>query len=380
MKILSISFGLAAIACVAAQAAPEQEAIDPLAAAGAQTVYAVGKDSKNEADAVGQPLSAEQFAIAASEMRFRSELLAIFNQMMQEQQPQQQEQEQEQEQKQQEGNDAPAAVSGSEVEAEALPVPIPLPVPAPSCSDVKAVLAPHIERIRSIAAAIPDGPLKVIAGMITKALDGILNAAATAITAPIRIALLVFKAFIGLFAHVPVLNMLIAPLQGLIKAIVGCNLGIMSAENNNAAIDVSSCSVIADMYRLTVAEVAKTNPSMNMAENANEELRRLAEGSMSILDLMSKNSIAATNENLLVSRPIFAADVLNQFREELLLVEDEMAKNYAQVDLALAVAVSNALEACLVIASDPVAAAEELDEEMEAAEEEQDEIDEEEDD
>lgn len=51
---------------------------------------------------------------------------------------------------------------------------------------------------------------------------------------------------------------------------------------------------------------------------ASEELRRLAEGSHRVLDLMAQSTSAARNENLLVvMRPIFVAELLDQYRHEI---------------------------------------------------------------
>ncbi|KAG0325916.1 hypothetical protein BG004_003069, partial [Podila humilis] len=197
----------------------------------------------------------EQFANAVSEMRFRSDFLDIYNQMMQQQQQQQEEQ------KPQEVNGAPAAAaSGSEVETEAIltqlpPPPVPVPAPVPSCGDLKTLIAPYVTTIKEVLTSLPVGPLKPVFEAIAKILNLIANNTAGAIGIPVRFALSIFKTIITQLSVVTGLDVLLVPLQGLVQIITGCNLGLAGSENGGAPMmDVSSCSTIADMYRLTVAE------------------------------------------------------------------------------------------------------------------------------
>ncbi|KAG0281377.1 hypothetical protein BGZ95_004407 [Linnemannia exigua] len=133
------------------------------------------------------------------------------------------------------------------------------------------------------------------------------------------------------------------------------------------AIEPSSCYALADIYRGVTQDAAGSSPALDLPIDVPEDLKRLAGGSLTILDMLSKNSIAATNEALLSSRPIFAADILDQYRTELIRVTmDEEIKGYAVAALGSVVGVSNSLEACLRVAADPVAAIDELNEEMEA--------------
>lgn len=127
------------------------------------------------------------------------------------------------------------------------------------------------------------------------------------------------------------------------------------------------CYDLANMYRIVVTQATKTSPALNLPAETSEDLKRLAAGSLSLLDLLDKSSVASTNEALLASRPIFAADVLDQFRIELLRVGNtQEIQNYAQVALGTVVGISNALEACLRVAADPVGAIDELNEELDA--------------
>ncbi|KAG0326829.1 hypothetical protein BGZ99_008931 [Dissophora globulifera] len=152
--------------------------------------------------------------------------------------------------------------------------------------------------------------------------------------------------------------------QSSLNDLIRCATG---AKISRIAIEPSYCSGVADMYRLVISESSKISPALNLPADASEDLKRLAAGSLSLLQLLAKSSIASTNEALLNTRPIFASDVLNQFRVELLRVADsDTIKSYAQAGLGSVVGVSNALEACLRVAADPVRAADELNEELEA--------------
>jgi hypothetical protein len=100
----------------------------------------------------------------------------------------------------------------------------------------------------------------------------------------------------------------------------------------------------------------------------------LASSSLTLLDLMSKTSIAKTNEALLATRPIFAGDLIQEYRAELMrLAPTDDIRNYAEISLGLIVGYSNSLEACLRVAADPVGAFDEVDEELEAEMEEDEE-------
>ncbi|KAF9081299.1 hypothetical protein BGX27_004990 [Mortierella sp. AM989] len=149
-------------------------------------------------------------------------------------------------------------------------------------------------------------------------------------------------------------------------------------------IDQSHCSSLADLYRQVIAESIKINPALSLPTDASEDLKRLAAGSLSVLDLMDKSSIATTNDGLLASRPIFASDVLDQYRSELLRVATtDDIKDYAISALGTSIGVSNALESCLRVAADPIGAVDELNDELEAQayyDDDEDEDDEDEDD
>ncbi|KAF8975491.1 hypothetical protein BGZ46_009080, partial [Entomortierella lignicola] len=170
----------------------------------------------------------------------------------------------------------------------------------------------------------------------------------------------------------PVLNPVLDILnggQGAINDLATCAVG-----SSNIMIDESHCGKLADIYRQVIAEAVKTCPALDLPTDASEDLKRLAAGSLSVLDLMDKSSIATTNDALLATRPIFAAEILEQYRSELIRVAttDDIQK-YSQTTLGAAVGISNALEACLRIAADPAGALDDLNEELEDEDDEDDE-------
>lgn len=158
----------------------------------------------------------------------------------------------------------------------------------------------------------------------------------------------------------------------IIRTGVQCVLG-----GSKLLITQGHCIPTADMYRLFVDDATSNAPVV--PDTANEEWNRIAAGTSSALQL-SKNAIAQSNEALLSTHPIFAADLLSQYRNEYLRVaENDEAKIYAQTYLGAIVGASNALEACLRVAADPAVAAEELQQELDAQARFEDENDEDED-
>ncbi|KAF9402344.1 hypothetical protein BGZ94_004950 [Podila epigama] len=127
--------------------------------------------------------------------------------------------------------------------------------------------------------------------------------------------------------------------------------------------DPSSCNALADVYRTYIGTVYKDSP-LEKSANASPEVERLAAGTQTLLDLMATNSISSTNEQLAATKLIFAAEWLQDYRTELIRVApSEEIKAFAERALGDAINLSNALEACLRVTSDPAKAQEELDEE-----------------
>ncbi|KAG0333975.1 hypothetical protein BG004_000611 [Podila humilis] len=393
MKILSISLSLAVIASIVAHAKPEQDTIDPLAAIGSQNLYAWGDDVTN--DSAADQKTPERFAIAASELRFRADLLEQYEQY-------------------QNHIMTFAAAEGTCADDDIDEI----------NNNINDMIRPLVENVKSALSGFKSpfgvGPLDGILSYLVGILNDINNyyvpssaaAAESTTTTPtpaptptttgggggnIPFAALQFAArttrtILNTISGVPGIQDLVTPitllLEGINKAAAAAGPCLPATageagEKTNAKmvmtmIDSTYCSHLADIYRIAVAEAAKTSPALlNLSENISADMRRLAAGSLAILDLMSKHSIASSNDALLANRPIFAADLLNQFREELLQIEKSgngdynnnvfEGKKYAEIDLAIAVASSNALEACLRIAADPVAAIDDLNEELESA-------------
>lgn len=96
-------------------------------------------------------------------------------------------------------------------------------------------------------------------------------------------------------------------------------------------------------------------------KEASAEIKRLEAGVAAVLEILRTGSIAPDNKDLFEMRPIFEAYELAMYREELLyLTTSEEIKQYAAATLAVMIGSSSALEACIHIAADPSAAAEEL--------------------
>ncbi|KAG0244466.1 hypothetical protein BGX31_009131 [Mortierella sp. GBA43] len=164
--------------------------------------------------------------------------------------------------------------------------------------------------------------------------------------------------------------MVVTHIQDYAKTFVSCQTG-GTADSLPLLVNQVHCNGVANMYRNTVKDSIKTCPAIG--GSAPENMKRAASGSASVLDLMDKSSVASTNEELLAVRPIFAANLLDQYRQELLTVADsEEMKDYAQTNLGLVINMSNALEACLRVAADPATAGEEYNEESEFLADEED--------
>ncbi|KAF9151411.1 hypothetical protein BG015_006702 [Linnemannia schmuckeri] len=326
MRILSFSFGLAAIAFVTAQVA------DPLAASVAQNNY-------EWAPAAGQDLAdeVEDLSSQISEIEFRANILSRLEQ---------------------------EALGDFETEN--------------ACENSTAVIQTALSAtsghmgivgLEPFAGSIVrhlQQPIKRLNDMVSGGGGTVIDPASITPTA------FAFESFIQIlkgavsitplqFMSKPILDSL-TNLQGSVAHFAQCGAG-----SSKIAIDPSLCFPLADIYRGIIQDAVNDNPALNLPADASEDLKRLASGTLTILDLIGKNSIAATNEALLASRPIFAADILDQYRTELIRVTmDDEIKGYAVASLGTVVGVSNALEACLRVAADPVAAIDELNEELEA--------------
>ncbi|KAF9165711.1 hypothetical protein DFQ26_009470 [Actinomortierella ambigua] len=123
------------------------------------------------------------------------------------------------------------------------------------------------------------------------------------------------------------------------------------------------CYDFADLYRNAVKTVVDNVASV--PEGSSDEIKRSMAGIQATLDIMATSSIASNNTDLLKVQPIFAADVLEQFRDAYVsLADKDDQKVFANTGLTLAIGASNALEACLRIAKDPEAAINDLNEDL----------------
>ncbi|KAG0015152.1 hypothetical protein BGZ81_011827 [Podila clonocystis] len=141
-------------------------------------------------------------------------------------------------------------------------------------------------------------------------------------------------------------------------------------ESAQTVMGVNHCSDLADLYRFAITHSLAFRPVV--PEDASADIKRLEAGAAAVLEILRTSSIAADNKDLMQMRPIFGTFELEMYREELLhLTTSDEIKQYAAAALTMVIGSSNALEACLRIAEDPVAAREDL----EADEIDQEEVD-----
>ncbi|KAF9332548.1 hypothetical protein BG006_004592 [Podila minutissima] len=155
----------------------------------------------------------------------------------------------------------------------------------------------------------------------------------------------------------------------LLSGELGCSFD--RKEVIEEAMAPAQCFELADFYRGAVANTLENPPALT---EVSAEIKRLVEESATILDVMSKSSIAATNEDILTIRPIFGTAELLQYRDELLqLSESEEIQKYAAGALSVIISSSNALKACISIAANvakPTEGSSEVNKEIEQIEDE----------
>ncbi|KAG0284913.1 hypothetical protein BGZ96_010763 [Linnemannia gamsii] len=326
MRILSLSVGLAAVTFVAVQAA------DPLAATGAQNNYEWAPAASDQ-DLAAQ---VEDLSAQVAEIEFRASILSRL------------------EQEPSADFKAEGTCDGSMANLKTSLSSISGPLSTTGLEPYTGSVVRHIQQTNdrlismisgagSNGGSLPVATITFAIESLVQILEGIASVIPLESTAkPILQAMNSLQESVAIFSQ-------------------------CGAEGGKITIEPSSCFALADIYRGVIQDAAGANPALNLPTDAPQDLRRLASGSLTILDLISKYSIAATNEALLASRPMFAADILDQYRTEMIRVttSDEI-KGYAVASLGTVVGVSNALEACLRVAADPVAAIDELNEELEA--------------
>ncbi|KAG0266448.1 hypothetical protein DFQ27_009750 [Actinomortierella ambigua] len=100
--------------------------------------------------------------------------------------------------------------------------------------------------------------------------------------------------------------------------------------------------LIADLYRSTV-DAAIMNAA-SVPEGSCDEIKRSMTGILAVLDITSESSIAANNADLLKVEPIFAADMLEQFRDVYVSLADKDEQElFAAAGLSLTIGASNTL-------------------------------------
>ncbi|KAK3844294.1 MAG: hypothetical protein J3R72DRAFT_438473 [Linnemannia gamsii] len=328
MKIAALTLGFALVAVATAQAA------DPMAANGAQATYEWAQPA-DQADLI---IQLEDAYSHISELEFRSLFISSL-----EPQP-------------------PQAIEGEE------------PNPEFACQEgvkvIQGALNGMIEKLKAINfPGIP--PLK---DALDRAIE-LLSKAADVVSA----------------GNIQALSVILFPISAMLTALKVMTLGMLDptisedlekintgllqlgscsmSTQSVASMDKAMCYEIADLYRAIVADVISGAPALSA--DASEDLRRYSTGAQAILQVISKNSIAANNDALLNSRPIFAADLLEDYRTEMLRAgAKDNIQNYAAGSLGFVVGSSNALEACLRVAANPASAVEELNDELDALEDE----------
>ena len=240
-----------------------------------------------------------------------------------------------------------------------------------TCALAQATLDSGLAQIEQIIiGAVPflgglAGMLNTLLKTLTATFGSLIGGISAAALGAINVVLTSVLALLGTLSFVPQLSS-IAQVLKLVQATI--TLYAKCATKPAASVfglsamstfDLAHCGPLADIYRKAVTDSAGSAPKV--ADSASDEVKSLTSGSLSVLDLMAKSSIASKNEDLLATRPIFAASLLQRYREELLQqqLEDDW-KLYAQADLSTIISLSNALEACLYVSADPAAAADDL--------------------
>ncbi|KAF9911592.1 hypothetical protein EC991_003056 [Linnemannia zychae] len=336
MRIISLSLGLAAIALVSAQA-------DPMAPAGATPPTYDWASVGDETQLVAQ---LEDLSYQISERALRAQFLKSIDEI------------------------APSTAAGEEFNADGL------------CDSAANNLINLVEKATdNIIGSIPlvgpvIGPMikqfiAPIKGLISGIDTGSISTLATSITSVLNTAIGLLRGIglgvLGSF-FIPLID-IIANIKDVLQTVLICK----SSGGIKAKFELESCSLMADIYRSTLTQAAEAYA--NLPKDQAEELQRYLDGAMATIENASKTSIAPSNDALLASRPIFPADVLEQYRTEIVRNSNnnDAARAYAVANLGSVVAFSNGLEACLRIVADPTAAAEEVNEdEDEDFEDEQD--------
>ncbi|KAF8950800.1 hypothetical protein BGZ52_001381 [Haplosporangium bisporale] len=147
-------------------------------------------------------------------------------------------------------------------------------------------------------------------------------------------------------------------------------LRIMSESRQNNLIPVATFDLVVPIDTKVYYAWATTGTSEELTAKTEQMADALIELQFRHRILAwSRSTIAARNEILLVIRPIFVAELLDQYRYEIERVSvkanDEAWRQYAQLGLVAVSDVSNTLEACVQVVANSAVACEELEEDLE---------------
>ncbi|KAF9353311.1 hypothetical protein BGX26_008906 [Mortierella sp. AD094] len=330
MRVLSASICLAAVACLAVHASLEQVT---------QTYF-------------GSALQRDEAEVAVSEFDYRGlflEQVEVLQSLVY-------------------GTSEPEAAGDSKID--------PVSLSTPNCTNavdlLKEIIPTLPDQFIMLLSPVPGAAIINVAinitldPFVTIAKEGLSSIPPSTANA-VSVALTTLMTALQALSSIPIITPLVIPLVSALTqvqevanmAIKCATIGVADVEEgvSKIAVDENHCNGIADIYRTVAAESLKNSPSV--PETASSDLKRLVAGSAAVLDLMDKNSISQ-----LERRPLYT--------------ESDDIKSFAQVNLGLVISISNALEACMYIASDSSAAAEEYAMEEKAlakAEDEDDEAD-----
>ncbi|KAF9165710.1 hypothetical protein DFQ26_009469 [Actinomortierella ambigua] len=330
MRILSIAACLALVSIVVAQV--PDGASDPLAAVGSSPDYQ-WVDSPSVAEPAG--ISREELSDSISELEFRAAFLDLL-----------------------------VPPEDGVIRAEAL--------------DCSVNLKSIVDTLKGAIDHLGNLPLLGhLLKPIVSCLENALSTLATGVLTPLQGALLIILPTVStvldviarVFSTIPGVGDIIKVLLVSIEHVVNClTTAVRQAPSTGDKVAALSfqqdqCYPVADLYRNLVDEMKKNAESV--PEGSSDEIKRSMNGIVAVLDLMAKSSIAANNADLLKVQPIFAADVLERFRDAYAsLAEKDEQKMFADAGLTATIGASNALEACLRIAKDPTAAIDDLNEDL----------------
>ncbi|KAG0055981.1 hypothetical protein BGZ83_006748 [Gryganskiella cystojenkinii] len=327
MRILSLSLCVAAVACVAAQSVPGQAAFDSV---GPQNFYSWAEDITPEELAI----KTDELQEFTSEFAFRSKLIVSMTE--------------------------PKDDAG--FNAQTL-----------DCDGVKDALTALMNSLIRMSETASTTPVigitfKFMANAVTSLVEALMSDSITtgelrSLILPVDYAFDALKMTISAIPFVPSVTDF-NPILNAIQDFDPIVITVAHCVENNPKVEVTPnyCDQIADFYRILVADASVNLP---LTTTESEDLRRVLVGTRAILDA-SRNAISTQNSKLLTAQSIFTGELTREYRDALLNIPnlDEKYKTYARTELGMITGISNALEACVRVATDPAAAADDLEGEL----------------